>query len=187
MDERLKKYLNKVNVYLKSVPMSERADIISEIKSHMEELQYKNSLGPEEIIVQLGTEKDLAQAYLGEIICESNPVQFRRFLMVFSFYCLTGLTGLFVIPIFSVLAVGLKVSSVIAVIAGFIKTIAYFVGIDIPFIMFQFGSYSLHPIFVFPASAAIGALLYIGGAVSWKLVMKYIKSVSVHKKVLIKD
>lgn len=187
MDERLENYLNKVSVYLKSVPISERVDIISEIKSHMEELQYKNSFTPEKIIAQLGTEKDLAQAYLGNAICESKAFQFRKFFMATSFYSLTGLTGLFVIPTFGVIAVAFKFSSVVTILAGSIKTIASIAGIDVPFVMFQVGSYSLPSILVLPASIAIGVLFYIGGNASWKLVLKYIKSVSEHKKEMIKE
>lgn len=182
MEERLEKYLEKVSTYLKSIPISERVDIINEIKSHMEELHYKNNLNPEEIISQLGDEKELAQAYIGDAICDDKKFKWSKLLMIFSFYSLTGITGMFILPIFGVLAAALPVCSIIAIVAGAIKTIGYFIGFDVPFVMFQIGAYNLHPIFVLPASIVLGAFLFLCGYSSWKLILKYIQSVSKHKK-----
>lgn len=54
MDKYLNTYLDKVDRYLKSMPASERADIINEIKSEMAELEVRESLSPEQIVERLG-------------------------------------------------------------------------------------------------------------------------------------
>lgn len=46
MNEYLNAYLDKVDRYLKTMPASERADIINEIKSEMVELETQDQLTP---------------------------------------------------------------------------------------------------------------------------------------------
>lgn len=67
MEKELNAYLGKLEKYLKPVAVSERIDIINEIKSEMQELQG-NGMSAEEIIERLGDPKKLAKAYLGDIL-----------------------------------------------------------------------------------------------------------------------
>ena len=77
MDTALELYLEKIDRRLRPMPLSERADIVREIKSGMLELE---SLGlrPEEITARLGSPRELAAAYLGEAIVKNPRFSFRR-------------------------------------------------------------------------------------------------------------
>lgn len=62
MEKILNDYLEKVEKYLKPLPVSERVDIVKEIKSEILELQG-NGKAAGEIIERLGNPKELAKAY----------------------------------------------------------------------------------------------------------------------------
>ena len=66
MEKILNDYLEKIEKCLKPLPVSERVDIVKEIKSEMLGLQGDGKK-PEEIIERLGNPKELAKAYLGEV------------------------------------------------------------------------------------------------------------------------
>ena len=64
MEKILNDYLEKVEKYLKPLPVSERVDIVKEIKSEILELQG-NGKAAGEIIERLGNPKELAKAIWG--------------------------------------------------------------------------------------------------------------------------
>ena len=63
--------LKKIEKYLKPLPISERVDIVKEIKSEILELQGDGKTA-EQITERLGNPKELAKAYLGDLIAKSN-------------------------------------------------------------------------------------------------------------------
>ena len=65
MEKNLNDYLDKVEKYLKPLPISERVDIVKEIKSEILELQSDGKTA-EQITGRLGNPKELAKAYVGE-------------------------------------------------------------------------------------------------------------------------
>ena len=109
MDRELELYLITVEKYLKNMPASERIDIIKELKSYTEELQLNNALSAKEILAKLGSPKELAAGYLGDKIAIGQSFSVKKMLMVFSFYSLAALKGMFIIPCGTVLAGGLMV------------------------------------------------------------------------------
>ena len=62
MEKRLDDYLERIEKYLKPLPLSERMDIVKEIKSDMLDLQ-RDGKTVDEIIERLGSPKELAKAY----------------------------------------------------------------------------------------------------------------------------
>ena len=62
MDKTLNDYLTRIEKYLKPMTVSERVDIVKEIKSEMLELQNEGKT-PQEILERLGDAKELARAY----------------------------------------------------------------------------------------------------------------------------
>jgi len=181
MEKIMNDYLEKIEKYLKPLSASDRVDIVKEIKSEMLELEMKKELSPEQIIEKLGNPKELAAAYLGDSLSKSKTFSLRRFAVVTAFYSLTGISGMFVLPITSVLAVGLMFSGIISPIAGLIKLIGYLLGFEVPFVVLQFGPYTPGPLISFPLSIFIGALLFLAGKGCWKLTLKYIQTVSMIK------
>lgn len=178
MNSCLNEYLNKVDKYLKPMQAGERADIINEIKSEMAELETEGKLSPDQIIERLGDPKELAKAYLGDAISKDSGFSFRKLCAVVAFYSFAGVGGLFVLPITSVCGVGFMLCGVIAPLAGLVKVLGYVVGIDVPWVSFQFGSYVPHPILAFLLAIVFGVLLFAAGKGLWKLTLKYIRVIS---------
>lgn len=184
MDKMMDDYLNKIDRYLRPMAASERADIINEIKSEMIELQTQASLSDEQILERLGNPKELAKAYLGESIAKSNTFSLRRFGAVAAFYSLAGFTGMFVLPFCSVLAVALMFSGMISPIAGIIEFIGFILGVEVPFVSFQMGTYTAPPYIALPLSVVFGIILFLAGKGVWKIMIKYIQAVSLGKRKL---
>lgn len=74
---------------MKPLPVSERVDIVEEIKSEMLELQ-DNGKKAGEISERLGNPKELAKAYLGDLISNSNPLGWNRVLAICAYYGLAS-------------------------------------------------------------------------------------------------
>ena len=184
MDRELELYLTTVEKYLKNMPVSERIDVIKELKSCIEELQLNNTLNTKEILARLGSPKELAAGYLGDKITMGNSFNFKKMLMVFSFYSLVSLKVMFIIPCGTVLAGGLMVSGVIAPIGSLIRLLGFFLGFDMPFLAIQFGGFIPHPLLALPISIILGVLIFMLGRVVWKAVLKYIRKVSTAKRAL---
>lgn len=184
MDQMIKDYLDRVDKCLRPMSALERADIINEIKSEILELQAQKGLTDEQILERLGNPRELAKAYLGESIVKEGAFEWRKFSAVVAFYSLAGFTGMFVLPFCSVLAIGFMISGVMAPIAGVISFLGFIVGIDVSFVVFQIGDYVAPPYLAFPLSVAMGILLFLAGKGVWKLMMKYIRTVSLGKRKL---
>ncbi len=183
LEKSLNEYLEKIEKYLKPLTVSERVDIVKEIKSEMLELQASGT-SAEQIIERLGNPKELAKAYLGEAIVKNSGFSWRRLSAVIAFYSLAGIGGMFVLPITSIGAITFMASGVLCPIAGIIKLVAHFLGYEITEIGVNIGTYSASAIEFFPISILIGVVSFIIGWLLWKLTVVIIKSLSKGKKKL---
>lgn len=174
MDRSLEEYLEQIEHRLKPLCASERADIVKEIQSEMEELLQKGA-SPEQVLERLGGARELAGAYLGENIAKNERFSWKKLRTVLAFYSFAGMGGLFVLPVLSVLSVGLMVSGAIAPAAGLIKLLGHLMGREVPFVVFQIGTYTAPPALVFPLSVGMGVLLFIAGRGLWKLLIRFIQ------------
>lgn len=177
MNTVLEKYLEQIEKYLKVMPISERTDIIKEIKSEMQELELQN-IPPEKIIGRLGDAKELAKAYLGDSIAKDSKFNWRKLSALFVFYSMAGLSGMFVIPMAGVLSIGLMISGALAPLAGILKFIGFLFGFQMPYVMFRFGSYEAAPPAALFFSILMGALFLIAGKALWNFMLAYIQKVS---------
>ena len=177
MDQVLNDYLEKTERSLRALPASERIDIVKEIKSEMAELSEKG-ISPEGIMERLGSPKELAKGYLGDAIVKSRGFSLRRLAEVICFYGYVGIGGIFVLPITSILAVSFMLCGILCPIAGLIKLFGKVAGIDVPWVTFQFGSWTAGTAFVFPLSIVMGAVFFLLGRAFWKLSVFYVKSVA---------
>jgi uncharacterized membrane protein len=184
MDKELELHLTTVEKYLKSMPVLERIDVIEELKSYIEELQLNKALNSKEILARLGSPKELAAGYLGDKITMGHSFSFKKLLMVFSFYSLVSLSGMFIIPCGTVLAGGLIVCSIVGPVGGLIKLLGFLLGFDVPFYYMAINDYELHPLLAFPVAIALGVLLFFAGRAIWKAVIRYIRTVSNTKRKL---
>jgi uncharacterized membrane protein len=184
VDRELEQYLTTIEKYLKNMPVSERIDVIKELKSYIEELQINNALSTDKILERLGSPKDLAAGYLGEKITMGKSSSIKKMLMTFSFYSLVSLSGMFVIPCGTVFACGLMLTGIIGPIAGLIKLMGFYLGFNVPFYFMSVNGYEPHPLLAFPLSIALGILLLLSGRAIWRLIIRYIRKVSNTKRTL---
>ncbi len=181
MEKNLNHYLEKIERYLKPLPVSERIDIVKEIKSEILELQ-SNGKTSEEIIQRLGDPKELAKAYLGDLISKSSSFSWNRVLAICAYYSLASLSGLIVIPVLVICAPVFIACAAVTPIMGAIKLIDALLNLGIPYAGYIGISGIENTIIVFILSILIGAALYFVGRICWKLLVRYIKAVSKTKQ-----
>lgn len=187
MEKILNDYLEKVEKYLKPLPVSERIDIVKEIKSEILELQSEGK-NTEEIISRLGNPKELAKAYLGDLIVKSSSFSLSRCLAICAYYSLASLSGLIIIPCLGIMAPTFLVCAVVSPVLGAIKLIDSLFHLGLPYVehigIFLDGIVELNPIAEFIGCLIISLLLYLAGRGCWKLLVYYIKGVSKAKRLL---
>lgn len=184
MTMSLEKYLNAVNRRLKPLPISERADIIKEIEGSILEME-QDGLSREQIAERLGTPKDLAKAYLADLLAANQKVRPSRILAVCAFYGTAGFSGLFIIPVLGIIAPCFLLFGILSPLAGTVKLIDSSFGLNLPFtryIIFTFGSATLSPIPAFFASIGLGAALSLIGYGAWRLLALYCRKVGSAKR-----
>lgn len=181
MEKLLNDYLEKIEKYLKPLPVSERVDIVKEIKSEMLELQSEGKQA-EEIIERLGNPKELAKAYLGDLIAKSSTFSWNRVLAICAYYSLAGFSGLFVIPVLAICAPVFIVCAAATPIMGAVKLVDALLHLGLPYAGYIGIAGIENPIIVFILSIVIGVVLYLAGRGCWKLLIYYIKSVGKAKQ-----
>ncbi len=184
MEKILNDYLEKIERYLKPLPASERVDIVKEIKSEILELQGDGKTA-EEIVERLGNPKELAKAYLEDLIAKSSSFGWNRVLAICAYYSLASLSGLVVIPVLAICAPVFIICGVVSPVFMAIKVVDYMFHLGLPYVdsMGVFtGIVELNPIAEFACSLVIGILLYLAGRGCWKLLVCYIKGVGKAKR-----
>ena len=180
MNAAFEKYLDTVDKCLKPLPTSERMDIVKEIKGSILEMESDN-LTSEQILERLGKPKDLAKAYLGDLLSNESGFSWNRFLTVCAFYSIVGFSGMFVIPCLVIMAPVLIVCGIASLILMAIKMVDYILNLGLPYMenMGVFtGIMELNPIAEFVVALVVGVLLYLAGCGCWKLLVNYCKKVS---------
>ena len=182
MDAVLNEYLEQVERYLKPMAVSERVDIVKEIKSEILELQGEGKT-PQEILARLGDARELARAYLGESIAKGRGFSWRRLSAVIAFYSMAGAVGVCVLPVTSICAVAFLLSGAVCPLAGVVKFVGALMGFEMPYIGIALGSYYAGPGLVLVLSVVIGAVMMAAGWLLWKLTVWMIRTMSLgHKK-----
>lgn len=176
MEKVLECYLGKVEKYLKRVPVSERTDILKEIKSGICELQNSGKR-PGEIIERLGKPKDLAKAYLVDILSEEKGSSWNKFILICAFYSVAGLSGMFIIPCLGIIAPSFIFFGAAMPVLGFIKMVDNVFNLNIPYVeninvCFN-GIENFNPVLGFVITVLSGILLYLAGRYAWKLLLLY--------------
>lgn len=181
MDKNLDLYLEKVEKYLKPLVISERVDIVQEIKSEMCEL-LANGVSTEQILERLGEPKALAKSYLGDVITRDTSLGWSRILALFAYYSLAGLSGMVIIPCLGIIAPTFMACGIICPVIGVIKIADFLLGLHLPFLryvgIFPDSGLALNPFLEFAGCIFMGVVLYLVGWLCWKLLLRYIKTIS---------
>lgn len=185
MDAQLEKYLDKIDKHLKPLPVSERVDIVKEVKASMLEMQA-DGLDTAAILARLGDEKALARAYLGDLLAESSGLSWTRILTICAFYSLVGFSGMVVIPCLAIMAPVFIACGIFCPLAGTAKLLDYLLGLGIPWMdnvgVFLFGPDPLGPVATFFVLLLLGAVLIILGRLCWKALIGYCKKIGQVKR-----
>lgn len=89
---------------------------------------------------------------------------------------------MFELPFVSVLSVGLMMCGILSFIGGIIKFTGYLLGYEVPFVIFQIGTYTANPILSLPITIIMGCLLILFGKKLWRFTIKFIENISVKKE-----
>lgn len=176
MEQELDTYLNRIDRYLRPMSASERVDIVREIKSEILELEA-GGVSPQEIIARLGAPKELAAAYLSDAIVKNPQFSWKRLGSVAAFYSLAGLGGIIVLPAASITAVTFMVCGAAAPALGLVKFLASLAGLNVPWVMVQFGSWTAPAAVAFLVSALTGLLLLLAGRGLWKFTIAFVRMI----------
>lgn len=183
MEKQLNGYLAQIEKYLKPLPVSERVDIVQEIKSEMQELQAAGQT-PEQILARLGNPRELARAYLGDLIAQSSGFSWGRLAALCAFYSVTGFSGLVVIPTLVICAPVFLLCGIVTPFLGALKALDVALGLHIPYVQYIGIAGIQNPALVFVLCLAMGLALCALGYGCWKLLVGYIQSVSRIKHIL---
>lgn len=178
MNTILEKYLDTVDKCLKPLPTSERVDIVKEIKGSILEMQQED-LSMEQILDRLGNPKDLAKAYLGDLLAKDSGFSWSRILIVCAFYSVVGFSGVVMIPCLIIMAPVFVVFGIAAPLLMAIKAMDHILNLGLPY-MENIGITDIaefDPIIEFIVALVIGILLYLAGRGCWKVLMWYCKKV----------
>lgn len=180
MNAIFEKYLDTVDKCLRPLPASERVDIVKEIKGSILEME-SDHLTAEQILERLGKPKDLAKAYLGDLLSKERGFSWNRFLTVCAFYSIVGFSGMVVIPCLAIMAPVFIICGIASPILLAIKMFDYILNLGLPYMenMGVFiGITELNPIAEFAIGLIVGVLLCLIGRGCWKLLVYYCKKVS---------
>ena len=174
MEQTLEAYLGRIDRYLHPMSASERVDIVKEIRSEILELDAAG-LPPREIIARLGEPKELAAAYLSGTIVRNPAFSWQRLGSIVAFYGLAGLGSMVVLPATSIMAVTFMLFGAVVPAAGLLAFLGSLVGIEVPWVMLQFGSWTAPPALAFPVAVITGLLLLLAGRGMWKATLGFVR------------
>ncbi|MDU7163876.1 MAG: DUF1700 domain-containing protein [Anaerococcus vaginalis] len=175
INDNLEKYLLQVDKNLKYMSISEKTDILSELKNSFYE-RLNNGQSAEYIISKMESPKDLAFSYMSDSIVKSKDFSFKNLIMAIGFYSYASLAWISLIPTLAILSISFFFSSGISVLAGVMglfKGIIHIKPIDeMKFIFFGF---ELKGFSALIAGLILALLFFIIGILFWKATIITIK------------
>lgn len=168
LNKELEKYLSQVDRYLKYMPISEKTDILSELKSSFYE-RIKMGQSEEMVIAEIESPKTLAMSYIGDSIVKNKRFSFKRFMSIFGFYSAASIAWVSIIPTLAILTVSFFFSSGVSIIAGIMGALKGIVHISaIENLKFVFFAYELKGVPALIAGFAMAIVFALLGILCWK-------------------
>lgn len=183
----LEKYLTHVDRYLKYLPISEKTDILSELKSSFYE-RLISGQSSEEIIAKMPTAKDLAGNYIDDAFVKTNKLSFKTLCKYILFFSYSSLIWLAIIPTLFTLAIGLFLSGILCFVAGIMGLLKGFINISfLDKIKFIFVYYELKGISALFVGILFAIVFTILGILTWRgtlAIIRYLqnKKLSIYNK-----
>ncbi len=164
----LEKYLSQVDRHLKYMPVAEKTDILSELKSSFYD-RMAGGQSAEDILAQMESPKELAASYIGQSLVVNKGFSWKRFMMAVGFYSVASTLWVAIIPTLAILAVAFFFSSGVSILAGvmgLVKGIAPIPLLDnLTFVFFTYELTGLPALLV----GLLMAVIFLGlGLLCWK-------------------
>lgn len=115
---------------------------------------------------------------------EVSYISWRRLGSVVAFYSLAGLGGMIVLPASSIMAVTFMLCGALVPAMALLSLAASLVGIEVPWMVMQLGSWTMPPLMAFPVAVVVGLLLLLAGVGMWKVTVGFVRLVGEKRRSL---
>lgn len=175
LNYKLESYLKKVDDQLNFIPVSDKADILSELKNTFYE-RLLNGQTEEEILNEMESPRELALSYMSESITKDQKFTLRGALKVFTVYSALFFSSISVIPTLAALSFAFFISSGLCILAGVIGLLRGVFSISLFYeLKFYFFSHELEGFPALITGLILAVIFGLLGMVCWKGVVKIVK------------
>ena len=175
LNYKLESYLKKVDDQLNFIPVSDKADILSELKNTFYE-RLLNGQTEEEILNEMESPRELALSYMSESITKDQKFTLRGALKIFTVYSALFFSSISVIPTLAALSFAFFISSGLCILAGVIGLLRGVFSISLFYeLKFYFFSHELEGFPALITGLILAVIFGLLGMVCWKGVVKIVK------------
>ena len=175
LNYKLESYLKKVDDQLNFIPVSDKADILSELKNTFYE-RLLDGQTEEEILNEMESPRELALSYMSESITKDQKFTWRKSLKVFTVYSAMFFSSISIIPTLAALSFGFFISSGLCILVGVIGLLRGVFSISLFYeLKFQFFSHELEGFPALITGLILAVIFGLLGMVCWKGVVRTVK------------
>ena len=175
LNYKLESYLKKVDDQLNFIPVSDKADILSELKNTFYE-RLLDGQTEEEILNEMESPRELALSYMSESITKDQKFTWGKSLKVFTVYSAMFVSSISIIPTLAALSFGFFISSGLCILVGVIGLLRGVFSISLFYeLKFHFFSHELEGFPALITGLILAVVFGLLGMVCWKGVVKIVK------------
>ena len=175
LNYKLESYLKKVDDQLNFIPVSDKADILSELKNTFYE-RLLDGQTEEEILNEMESPRELALSYMSESITKDQKFTWGKSLKVFTVYSAMFFSSISIIPTLAALSFGFFISSGLCILVGVIGLLRGIFSISLFYeLKFHFFSHELEGFPALIAGLILAVIFGLLGMVCWKGVVRTVK------------
>lgn len=175
LNYKLESYLKKVDDQLNFIPVSDKADILSELKNTFYE-RLLDGQTEEEILNEMESPRELALSYMSESITKDQKFTWRKSLKLFTVYSAMFFSSISIIPTLAALSFGFFISSGLCILVGVIGLLRGVFSISLFYeLKFQFFSHELEGFPALITGLILAVIFGLLGMVCWKGVVRTVK------------
>ena len=175
LNYKLESYLKKVDDQLNFIPVSDKADILSELKNTFYE-RLLDGQTEEEILNEMESPRELALSYMSESITKDQKFTWRKSLKVFTVYSAMFFSSISIIPTLAALSFGFFISSGLCILVGVIGLLRGVFSISLFYeLKFQFFSHELEGFPALITGLILAVIFGLLAMVCWKGVVRTVK------------
>lgn len=175
LNYKLESYLKKVDDQLNFIPVSDKADILSELKNTFYE-RLLDGQTEEEILNEMESPRELALSYMSESITKDQKFNWGKSLKVFTVYSAMFFSSISIIPTLATLSFGFFISSGLCILVGVIGLLRGIFSISLFYeLKFHFFSHELEGFPALITGLILAVVFGLLGMVCWKGVVRTVK------------